>query len=79
MNKEQALLKIEKCMRLGKSSNEHEAANAIKQAQALMRQFSLTEDDVMVAGIKEYAVDTLKSKLPQWQWDLVHCIKEHSV
>ena len=37
MNKQKALEKIKKCLALSKSANEHEAAQALKQAQALMR------------------------------------------
>lgn len=41
-----ALDKIRKCMALSRSSNEHEAAAALRQAQALMRKYGLEEDDV---------------------------------
>lgn len=41
-----ALDKIRKCLALSKSPNEHEAAAALRQAQALMKKFGLEEDDV---------------------------------
>jgi hypothetical protein len=34
MDKKTALAKIKKCLALAKSANEHEAAQALKQAQA---------------------------------------------
>ena len=46
MDKKKALEKIKKCLALAKSSNEHEAAQALKQAQALMREFEVSEQDV---------------------------------
>lgn len=46
MNKSQAIEKIKKCLRLSKSANEHEAAQALKQAQILMQKFGITDIDV---------------------------------
>ncbi|AUZ05086.1 hypothetical protein ADP71_14900 [Vitreoscilla sp. C1] len=53
MDKQKVLSKIKKCLALAKSSNEHEAAQALKQAQALMRDFELTEHDVDCAQVNE--------------------------
>lgn len=46
MDKNKALDKIAKCLRLAKSSNPHEAANALRHAQALMAKYSVTEAEV---------------------------------
>ncbi len=41
--KEKALSKIQKCLRLAKSTNSHEAALALKQAYALMKKHNINE------------------------------------
>ncbi len=46
MTRDQAIDKIKKCLRLGKSSNQHEAAAALRQASKLMQQFQLSDEDV---------------------------------
>lgn len=47
------IAKIKKCLALAKSSNEHEAATALRQAQKLMAAYSLTELDVGASDIDE--------------------------
>lgn len=85
MDKQSALEKIKKCLALGKSTNEHEAAQALKHAQILMTQFGLDELDVSLSEISE---DRIAAPLtvPQWHWNLVHlcgiafgCERWHSV
>ncbi len=46
MTRNQAIEKVKKLLRLGKSSNVHEAAAAMRQAQALMRQHTLDEAEL---------------------------------
>lgn len=46
MTRDQAVQKVRKLLRLGKSSNVHEAAAALRQAQALMRQHALEEREL---------------------------------
>lgn len=41
-----AMDRIRKCLNLAKSANENEAASALRQAQKLMKEYSLTEGDV---------------------------------
>ena len=57
MDKTKALDKIQKCLRLSKSANANEAAAALRQAQALMKKFGLSEEDIALAGYGEEAVD----------------------
>lgn len=45
--------KIKKCLALAKSSNEHEAAAALRQAQKLMQAHGITDLDVEHADIQE--------------------------
>ena len=47
--KKKLLDHLRKLMALSRSANEHEAAAALEKAQALMREFSLTEDDLDLA------------------------------
>lgn len=42
---ERAIRKIKHCLALAQSANENEAATALRQAQALMREYRLTEMD----------------------------------
>lgn len=55
---EKALAKLKKCLALAASSEPHEAAAALRQAQALMRQHALTEDDVEASRIDDELVKT---------------------
>lgn len=51
MDRQSALRKLRACLRLSKSANEHEAAAALRQAEALMRQYGL---DAQEADEPEY-------------------------
>lgn len=50
---ERVIRKIKRCLALSKSSNEHEAATAMRQVQALMREYRLTESDVHLSDAGE--------------------------
>ena len=50
---ERVIRKIKRCLALSKSSNENEAATAMRQAQALMREYRLTELDVRLSDVDE--------------------------
>ena len=52
MKNEKVLEKIKKCLRLAKSSNPHEAAAAMRQAQKLMEKYNLTERDVDLTDVE---------------------------
>lgn len=67
-NYEKILDKIRKCLALSKSSNEHEAATALRQAQTLMQQHSITDFDVEHADIREESIRAgATSKPVQWE------------
>lgn len=53
MTRDQALAKIKKCLALAKSQNPHEAAAAMRQAQALMAAHALDEQDISLAEVTE--------------------------
>ncbi|MDN5625831.1 MAG: DUF2786 domain-containing protein [Acinetobacter sp.] len=69
MTREEAILKIKKCLALAKSANENEAAIALRQAQALMREFQIDPD---LLDIVEASCDSKATKTPQaWEASLV--------
>ena len=71
MDKSSALEKIKKCLALSRSASEHEAAQALKHAQALMDKYGLTSWDVELAEVSEQYGKAPKSA-PSWHWRLVH-------
>lgn len=52
MDRDTALRKIQKCLALSKSSEPHEAARAMQQAQALMRQFEIEHPELQAIGVQ---------------------------
>ncbi|MDP3871287.1 MAG: DUF2786 domain-containing protein [Methyloversatilis sp.] len=52
-DKDKILDKIRKCMALSASSNEHEAAAALRQARALMEKHGITDTDVLASAAGE--------------------------
>ncbi len=53
MDKKTAIEKIRKCLALSKSSEPHEAAAALRQAQKLMEQFGIEHPELLAAGACE--------------------------
>lgn len=58
MDRETALRKVLRCLRLAASSNPHEAAAALRQARALMDEHGLTEADAYASEIHEAEAPT---------------------
>ena len=52
IDKKRIMDKIIRCLALSKSSNEHEAATALRQAHAMMAQHDISMDDIKLADIK---------------------------
>lgn len=72
MTREEAILKIKKCLALAKSANENEAAIALRQAQSLMREYQIDPD---LLDIVEASCDSNVKKTPQaWEAALVAAI-----
>lgn len=64
---ERVIRKIKRCLALSKSSNENEAATAMRQAQALMREYRLTELDVHLSDVSEVQSDKSRAnRRPTW-------------
>lgn len=62
------IAKIKKCLALSRSSNEHEAASALRQAQLLMREHGITDLDIEHADILEdVARSRASSKPATWE------------
>lgn len=75
MDKDKALEKIKKCLALSQSANEHEAAQALKQAQALMAKHGLTDIEVSMADVDERSgARRMANKLPGWQWGVAQLV-----
>lgn len=77
MDKEKVLDKIKKCLALSKSANEHEAAQALKQAQALMRKYEVNAVDIALSEVSEQRADRrMAFKLAGWQWSVANMIAD---
>ena len=76
MNREDALKKIKKCLALSRSASEHEAAAAMRQAQKLMEQFGLREQDVSLADVAEVKVKACSTAANAWELRLVNMIAD---
>ncbi|SER36966.1 MULTISPECIES: DUF7168 domain-containing protein [Pseudomonas] len=68
--RDRIMRKIKHCLALSKSANEHEAAAAMRQAQALMRKFRLTDMDVKVSDVGETKSDIEMARRPLWDMAL---------
>lgn len=65
---QQLLKKIQKCLRLAKSANEHEAAAALAKARELMDAHGLAEADVAMAEIEEATARASRNlRPPLWE------------
>ena len=77
MNKEKILDKIKKCLALSKSANEHEAAQSLKQAQALMEKYEVNAVDIALSEVSEQKADRkMAFKLANWQWSVATMISD---
>lgn len=68
--------KIEKCLALSRSSNEHEAAAALRQAHKLMAAYNVTPEGLAAATIGTFNAKTdAWSRPPAWEMQLVGLLK----
>ncbi|WP_095157164.1 DUF2786 domain-containing protein [Pseudomonas sp. Irchel 3E13] len=75
MDRKKALDKIKKCLRLSLSDNPHEAAAAMRQAQALMREYGVGQADIDMAGIEEStAIAGAKHTPAKWESQLASTV-----
>ena len=74
---ERAIRKIKHCLALTKSANENEASTALRQAQALMREYRLTEMDVKLSDVGEVESALFRAKRrPAWDQQLSIAVAE---
>lgn len=76
MNRDQALSKIKKCLELAKSSNPHEAAAAMRQAQKLMAEHGVTETDAQLSDVSAKLCSTRTKSQPLWEARLANAIAD---
>nr|WP_295782149.1 DUF2786 domain-containing protein [Rhodoferax sp.] len=76
MTRDQALSKIRKCLALGKSTNPHEAANAMRQAQKLMAEYKVSDHDMSMADVNEARVRARSPALNVWEVRLANLIAD---
>lgn len=73
MDRAKALEKIKKCLALSRSSNEHEAAAALRQAQAMMRDHGIEESEAL--GVNERYATAMNARTPmEWEARLANRI-----
>lgn len=60
--KNKAMERLKKLLALSRSSNEHEAAAALSKAQELMRELSVSEDDLELADYAAIEVDSFLAR-----------------
>jgi hypothetical protein len=74
---ERAIRKIKHCLALAQSANENEAATALRQAQALMREYRLTEMDVKLSDVGEVESQFSRAeRLPTWERNLSGAVSQ---
>ena len=66
-DRERIIRKIQRCLDLSKSSNEHEAAAALRQAKKLMQMHRLTETDVQLSSVGKAFSGKAKASLARWE------------
>lgn len=78
-DKQKALDKIQKCLSLSKSTNPHEAAQALKQAYALMRKHDISESVAVDCGdliVGNELAATKTNKIANWVNYLINVIQD---
>lgn len=71
------LEKIKKCLALAQSSNPHEAAAALRQAQAMMEKHGIEHADVELSEIGKFSTNASGGKtVAQWEHRLVKAVAD---
>lgn len=76
MNREQAIAKIKKCLALSKSGDTHEAAAALRQAQKLMAEHSVSDHDMTMIDVHESSVKAVSTAANVWELRLVALVAD---
>lgn len=70
--RERIVRKIQRCLALSQSSNSNEAEMAMRQAQAMMRNYRLTEADIHAESVSQTERHTGLARLSDWQRSLAN-------
>lgn len=76
MTRDEALKKIKKCLALAKSQNPHEAAAAMRQAQKLMAEHNMDEQDVSMSDVSESKAAAVSQAHVKWESALFYMVAE---
>lgn len=76
MTRDEALKKIKKCLALGRSTESHEAAAAMRQAQKLMAEFQVTDREVSLVDISEARIKACSTAINLWECWLAGAVAE---
>lgn len=71
MSNQRILDKIKKLMALANSGNPHEAANAMRKAQALMKEHQLSQSDVELSSIAKHGAKMANKSIKQPKWSVM--------
>jgi len=75
MTKQEVIVKIKKCLALSGSSNEHEAAAALRQAQALMQKYGIEHEEMLASDAGEaYAKAGVQRMPSNWETWLANAV-----
>lgn len=76
MNRGQALEKIKKCLALSKSPNPHEAAAGLRQAQKLMAEHGISDDDLQLSDVAESSTASSGVVITTWDATLTRLVAD---
>jgi hypothetical protein len=75
MDRQKALEKIKKCLRLAASSNPNEAAAAMRQARAMMEKYRIEDADVLITDVIESSARSgAKTRPVAWEAGLAEVV-----
>ncbi|WP_164153549.1 DUF2786 domain-containing protein [Stenotrophomonas maltophilia] len=80
MNRQDALRKLQACLRMASSSNAHEQAAALRQARKLMETYGLTKEDAAGAeyvGVEAPTRQRKSAAMPEYLSRLAHVVGDN--
>lgn len=76
MDRKAAIEKIKKCLARAASDNPNEAATAMRQAQALMREHSVDQEGIQLASVCEVDMRAKLMPIVQWETNLASMVAQ---
>lgn len=76
MNRDQALAKIKKCLAVARSTSPHEAATAMRQAQALMTEHNVSDRDLSMIDVQEVHIRATSTAANLWEVALANMVAD---